>query len=129
MRSNSPSAVAGRVGRGAGGARPVAPFGLGGGGLAQRLGRPRGVRAHDHDRLAGGLGLAFEIAEAVLFGEAPRGRGRRLGGGDEAVPAPKVALARDEPLADFEKGGEPFAVVAGAQPRPARGGAPAPAAP
>ena len=107
-----PERVAGGVGGGAGGADAVAPLGLGGGGLAQRLGRPGRVGAHDFGRLARGLGLALEIAEPVLFGEPARGRGRRLGGGDKAVPAPQVALARDEPLADFEIGGQAVAGVA-----------------
>ena len=36
-------------------------------------------------------GLALEVAEPVLLGEAAGRRGGRLGGGGEAVPAPEVA--------------------------------------
>ena len=59
-----------------------------------------------------GLGLALEIAEPVLFGEPPRGRRRRLGGGDEAVPAPEIAFERDQPLAGLQERAEALAVGA-----------------
>ena len=45
------------------------------------------------------LGLARQIAEPVLLDQPLRRRRRRLGGGDEAVPAPQVAFERHQPLA------------------------------
>src|SRR3712207_2662241 len=48
-------------------------------------------------------GLALQIAEAVLFRQAAGRRGGRFGGGRESVPAPQVALLRDEALTGLEE--------------------------
>jgi hypothetical protein len=53
---------------------------------------------------ARGFRFAGQIAQPVLFGEASRGRRRRLGGLGEAVPTPQVAFLGDEPLAGLEAG-------------------------
>ena len=58
------------------------------------------------------LGFALKVAEAILFRQAPRGRARRFGGGDEAVPAPEIAFERDQPLAGLEFLREPLAIGA-----------------
>ena len=68
-------------------------FGLGG----------RNRRLFVLDLAAHRLELGLDIGEPVLAGEAPRGAGRRVGRDREAVPAPEVALARDEPLPWFEQ--------------------------
>ena len=47
--------------------------------------------------------LGLDIGEAVLAGEPARGAGRRIGGDREAVPAPEIAVARDQPLAGLEQ--------------------------
>src|SRR6185437_8833220 len=88
------------------------PFPLLRGGFADRVRRARRLGAQARDRLARGLGLALKVAKPVLFLEAPGGRGRRLGGGDEAVPAPEVAFERDQALPGLELLGEPSSVRA-----------------
>ena len=80
--------------------------------LSQRRCGARRIAAHDFDRLARGFRLAQEIAEAVLFGEAPRGGGRGVGRGDEPVPAPEIAFERHQPLADLEKPAQALAFAA-----------------
>ena len=74
---------------------------------ARRIGR---FGAQAHDDLARGLRFALEVAEPVLFLEAPRGRRRRFGGRDEAVPAPEIAFERDQPLAGLERAREALSV-------------------
>ena len=103
---------AGAVRSGAALAGALPPFGLQRGGLSQRGCGARRIAAHDFDRLARGFRLAQEIAEAVLFGEAPRGGRRRVGRGDEPVPAPEIAFERHQPLADFEKPAQALAFAA-----------------
>ena len=103
---------AGAVRSGAGLARALPPFALGCGGVSQRRGGALRLAPHDFDRLARGFGLAHEIAEAVLFGETTRGGGRRVGRGDETVPAPEIAFERHQPLADFEKPAQALAFAA-----------------
>ncbi len=84
-------------------ARPLPPFRF------RRCRRPRcidrlgGVDGEHRRGLAGGFGLALEVAETILLGEPARGRRRRFRRGDEAVPAPKIALPRDKALAGLEK--------------------------
>ena len=104
--------VAGGVRRGPGGADPPTPFRFRRGGFAGRAGRARRFDAQRRRRLARRLGFALKVAESVLFRQAPRGRGRRFGGGDEAVPAPEIAFERDQPLAGLELLGEPLALRA-----------------
>ena len=82
---------------------------------ASRFGRDRGREFGfgGLDRVALRLGIAarvaelgIEIGEAVLRREAARRRGRRIRGGGEAVPAPQVAVRRDQPLAGLQLRGE-----------------------
>ena len=87
-------------------ARGIARLGLGRGGRAQ--GGFGGFL-----ELAGGLGLGagrlqlgLDLGEAGALGQTPRGAGRRMRGGGEAVPAPQVAFARHQPLAGLELAGE-----------------------
>ena len=68
--------------------------------------------ADDFDRLPRGFGLAQEIAEAVLFGEPPRGGGWGVRGGDEPVPTPEIAFEGHQALAGFEKPAQALAVGA-----------------
>ncbi len=51
---------------------------------------------------AGLLKLVFNVNEAGTLGETPCRTGRRVGGGDEPVPAPDVAFQRHQPLASLE---------------------------
>ena len=62
------------------------------------------------------LGLHFEIAKAVLFRQPPRGRRRRLGCLRKSVPAPEIALDRDQPLARLQMMTEVRALRPGHQP-------------
>src|SRR5579883_2417086 len=71
--------------------------------FAQGRLRRRGLDLQRLRSLARSLGVAGEIAEPVLFGQAPRRRRRRFGRGDEAVPAPEIAFFRDEPLAGLQQ--------------------------
>ena len=48
------------------------------------------------------LEFVLDIDEARALGEPPRRAGRRMGGGDKAVPAPDVAFQRHQPLAGLE---------------------------
>src|SRR6202012_2741067 len=73
-------------------------------------GRARGFHAERRRNLPRGLGFALEVAEPVLLREAARGRGRRLGGGGEAVPAPEVAFERNQPLPGLEFMREPLSI-------------------
>ncbi len=52
---------------------------------------------------AGAFGLDAQVGEAVLFGEATGGRGRRFSRLGEAVPPPQIALLGDKALAGLEK--------------------------
>ena len=73
--------------------------------------------------------LRVEIGEAVLRREPARRRGRRIRGGRKAVPAPQVALGRDQALAGPQLR-RPASPRARDRPRrSARAGAPARAAP
>ena len=51
---------------------------------------------------AGLLQFVLDIDQARALGETPRGAGRRMRGGDKAVPAPDVAFGRHQPLAGLE---------------------------
>ena len=80
----------------------VARFAFGG-----DRGRKLGLRGLDRAALRIGVAarvaqLGIEIGEAVLRREAARRRGRRIRSGGKAVPAPQVAVGRDEPLAGLE---------------------------
>ena len=55
---------------------------------------------------------AREIRQAVALGDALRGRRHAVGGSGKAVPAPQVALARDQALAGPQMRLQPRAVVA-----------------
>src|SRR6202044_2601589 len=70
------------------GAAPPTPFRFRRGGFAGRGSRARRFDAQRRRRLTRRLGFPLEVAEAILFHQAPRGRSRRFGGGNEAVPAP-----------------------------------------
>ena len=105
--------VARRIDGGARRPRCLARRAFGVGRVAQpRLGLAR-RGAGDLRRLARRLGLALEIAEPVLFGQPLRRRRRRVGGDDVAVPAPQVAVERDQPLAGLQQRREARAVGAG----------------
>ena len=82
-------------------------------GVAKSGLRPCCLRLQRFGRLPRRLRLAREIAEPVLFGKPPRGGRRRVGRREEAVPAPEVALERDEPLTGFKKSAERAAFGAG----------------
>ena len=60
---------------------------------------------------ARGRELAFDRLQAAALGEAPRCAGRRMCSGGKTVPAPKVAIARDQPLAGLEHRREAGAVA------------------
>ncbi len=99
-----------RLHLGAGGGERI-PFGFLDGGTP---GRDLGV---------GGGELAADLGEPVLLGEPPGGCGRRIGGGDVAVPAPEIALARNQPLPGLEQRRKARPVGAGDDPdlrQPAR---------
>ena len=76
-------------------------FGGGGGGKS-RLGQLR-IGFQDAGGAARGFRFDREIAEAVFFGETPRGGSRGFGGLRETVPAPQIAFLRDQPLAGFQQ--------------------------
>ena len=61
---------------------------------------------------AGGDQLAVDVGQAAALRQPPRGAGRRVGVGGEAVPAPEIAVAGHEPLAGLEQRREPRAVGA-----------------
>src|SRR5438046_2602610 len=50
--------------------------------------------------------LALDIGEPVFLREPPSAGSRRIRRGREPVPPPEVALARDQPLADFQPRGK-----------------------
>ncbi len=81
-----------------------------GGGAADGVVRFLGLGTQMLDGFARLGGVAFQVAEAVLFGQPPGGGGRRFGGGGETVPAPEIALARDQPLAGLQARAKPQAV-------------------
>jgi hypothetical protein len=56
--------------------------------------------------------LAVDIGEPAALGEAAGCTGRRVRACGEAVPAPEIALARDEPLTGLEQRHQPRSVVA-----------------
>ena len=80
----------------------------------ERIGRYLGSRRGELFLRAGlrGLGIAhvlrgvrgggLQFGEAVLLGEALRGRRWRIGGRHVAIPAPQRAIASDEPLAGLQ---------------------------
>ena len=69
-------------------------------GLGAQFGLRRlGFGLHFVGGLAGEFGLAGEIAEPVFLGEAARGGCRRFNCEAKPIPAPEVALDRNEPLA------------------------------
>ncbi len=90
------------VGGGARLAHPLARGGLGGGGLTQRRGEPRGLLLQRLGAFPRGLALLDQLAEPVLLHQPARGGRGSLGGGGKAVPAPQVALAADKPLAGLQ---------------------------
>ncbi len=55
------------------------------------------------DLAAHRLQLGLDVGEPVLAGEPAGGAGRRIGGDREAVPAPQIAVARDQALAGLEQ--------------------------
>ena len=57
--------------------------------------------------------LLFKAVEAVALGKTARGSAWRVGGGDETVPAPKIAFFGDETLAGAEALFQPVAVCLG----------------
>ena len=78
---------------------------------------------------AGLLQLVFDIDQSRALGEPPRRAGRRMGGGDESVPAPDVAFAAT-PAAGRSSAATPVPRRALARRRRSgRGAAPVPAAP
>ncbi len=83
------------------------------GGGANRGLRGLGLGAQFFRRGMGRLRLALEVAEAVLLGQAPGGRGGRLGRRGVAVPAPEIALAGDEALARLQEVAQALALRAG----------------
>jgi len=90
--------------------RPGARVALAGGGRCQIRLR-RGDRGpFGFDLGAAGFKLAGDVGEAAALGQAAGGAGRRMRRGGIAVPAPQVALARNQPLAGLEHRGEPRAV-------------------
>ena len=64
------------------------------------------------DFAARGRKLAFDRLQAAALGEPPRCAGRRMRGGGKAIPAPKVAFARYQPLAGLEHRRKARAVAA-----------------
>ena len=52
---------------------------------------------------AHGLQFCFDVGKPVLAGEPAGGAGRRIGGDRETVPAPEIALARNQALAGLEQ--------------------------
>ena len=94
----------------------VAPMLAGGGFGRSRRGQVRlgglGHLAFVIDRHAGSNEFAVDVGEAAALGETARGAGRRVGVGGKAVPAPEVAVARDEALAGLEQVCEACAVGA-----------------
>src|SRR3984893_13390225 len=75
-----------------------------GGGCGRKSGLGSlGICFQDAGGAARGLRLDREIAEAVFFGETPRGGGRAFGSLRETVPAPQIAFLRDQPLAGFQQ--------------------------
>ena len=96
---------------------PRAARGFERGAFGRRCGAHRRLRALGFGALAvgdgAGLGgIALEVAEAVLLGKPARCRRGRVRRRREAVPAPQIALARDEPLAGPEPRPQGGAVVA-----------------
>ena len=81
-----------RIARGGLGGGCGLQFGFGG---FQRLTLGGGVDA-------GLLKFVFDIDQPRALGQTPRRAGRRVGGGDKAVPAPDVAFRRHQPLAGFQ---------------------------
>ncbi len=97
--------------------------GLAGRGVAERGGSGGAGAAGGGELGRGGGDGGAELGEAVALLQPQRGgRGRGAGRDREAVPAPEVALAADQPLARDEPGLEPSAV--GAIDQPERGEAP-----
>ena len=92
-----------QIARGVGLALAIAPaqprFGFGcrgGDGLRPR--RHHGLAA-GLDLRAGGIRFAVDVGDPAALGETARGPGRRVRGGGIAVPAPQIALARNQALA------------------------------
>ena len=56
--------------------------------------------------------FALNGLQTAAFGEPARRAGQRMGGDREAVPAPQIALARDQPLTGLEHLGELWPVGA-----------------
>ena len=94
----------------------VSAFGVAGGiegglrGLERACACPSTSARADHQ-------FAVDLGKAAALREPPRRAGRRVRRRDEAVPAPQVAFARDQPLAGLERGGE---LAAGRRGRPRR---------
>ena len=62
------------------------------------------------DRRAGGDKFAVDVGKAAALRQAACGARRGVGVGGKAVPAPKIAVARNEALAGLELAGEARAV-------------------
>ncbi len=76
-------------------------------GLGRRRGGAGGLGGFDTALLglhfaARGREFAFDRLQAAAFGEPARRASRCVSGGGKAVPAPKVALSRNQPLAGLE---------------------------
>ncbi len=121
------------VARGVGQVLRFAPagarIGLGLGGSGDFGFRRRDRRVLGLDLAAHRLQFGLDVGEPVLAGEPPRGAGRRIGGDREPVPAPEIAVARDQPLSGLEQLGETLGVGRARPRRSGRAGAPAPSAP
>ena len=102
--------------RGVGQALRLAPvracFGFGRGSGCHRRFRRFNSTALVFDIETRGSQFAFDRLQATALGKPPRCAGRRMRRDDKTVPAPQIALVRDEPLAGLEHAGKPRAVGA-----------------
>ena len=64
------------------------------------------------ERRARGYDFAIDVGQAAALREAARGAGRRMRVGGKAVPAPEIAVARNQALAGLEQAGESRAIGA-----------------
>jgi hypothetical protein len=88
----------------------LAPLALGLPRLFQRLGERHGVglAAVALGPPVGDFGIEF--GEAVALRQPLRGRARGIGGGDESVPAPQVAVLADQPLPGLQSRLQPCTI-------------------
>ncbi len=79
-------------------------------GVARRIeGGLRGLQgaALVFDLCAGARQFAVDLGKAAALRQPPGGAGRCVRGRDKAVPAPQVAVARNQPLAGLERRSKP----------------------